>query len=348
MGKVAAAVKRIVKAVLFLLIFALLFWFAERLLQAKWVGNQSTTSVWEEYRSLPENSVDVLFAGTSEVYSGIDPMYLYDASGITSFIISSGAIRFDMLYLALQEALKTQTPEVIFLDMSPIRYRKSGSEANIHTLIDQMPLSLSKLTFVLESDCEELSFLDALFPFFRYHSRWDELDETDFQYVSGDLKMTCMRGHFLSYKTREAEWAFYENDDDTYQATERAMTYLGEIADLCEKKGIELILFKIPAPEWRQKWSDASAEAARQLGVQYLELTDEADEMGLDPASDFRDAKKHMNQNGAEKMTAYLADYLEEHYDFTDKRGSAQRWDEDLTRYHKLIESRKKKASENS
>ncbi|MCD7817679.1 MAG: hypothetical protein LUH07_01305 [Lachnospiraceae bacterium] len=304
-----------------------------------------------EYRSLDEDEVDVFFVGTSHVYCGIDGMYIYENSGITTYNISTSSERFDTAYLSLQEALKTQSPDVIFLDMSAIQYRDQAEEAKLHWLLDQIPLSLTKLQYVLNCGNEELTVLDALFPFFRYHSRWDELSQEDFQYLTGDLGLTFTRGHYITYEIVETKLHFYEEyeGEEWNTITETAKTYISKIEELCKENGIELIMFKIPTPEvWNIQRSMLCVELADEMGLTFWDLSYEVDEIGLDVSTDFSDSSSHLNQYGAEKVSDYIMRYLEENYDFADQRGNNERWDEDLEKYKIYKEESREETNQNN
>jgi hypothetical protein len=341
----ALNVKKIIKGICFVLIFAVLFWFAQRLLQAKWVASggatASSTSTWQEYRSLEEDSIDVLFLGTSHTYSGIDPMYMYGQSGLVSFVLGGDGMHLDATYLVLQEALKTQSPSVIFLDMSAIHYEEQLDEAKAHKTLDQLPITLSKIEYAFDSESDDLSPLDVLFPLFRYHTRWESLEENDFEYVTGDLSTTSVRGHYISYRTKATKLYFEEEME--YTLTDRNRDYINRIADLCKENGIELILYKIPSPTWYASQSQGAEEIAEQLGLTYLELYYDVEEMGLDASTDFRDKKDHLNQNGAEKVSQYILDYIQENYDFADQRNENERWDTDYVQYQKIVKKQYKK-----
>ncbi|MCD8013066.1 MAG: hypothetical protein LUG99_07810 [Lachnospiraceae bacterium] len=341
MNKTGINRKKVAKAVLFAAIFLILFYFAQRLLQAKWTGNSSSTTLWAEYVSLEKNTVDVFFVGTSHVYSGFDPMYIYENSGITSYTMSGGDLRFDLIYTILLEALKTQSPQVIFLDMSSVQYSEQAKEPKIHLMLDQLPASLAKLNFVLNSGNEKLTLLNGMIPFFRYHSRWEDLSAKDFQYMTGDMERTVTRGHFVSYKKTATGYRFYEEpEEELSEVTDYHRIPLQKIASLCEENGIDLILFKVPSPSWYLEESEASQQLADELGLPYWELFYEVDEIGLDTETDFRDANEHLNQYGAEKLSDYLMEYLDREYDLEDHRGSNERWDSDLPEYQQLADER--------
>ena len=86
----------------------------------------------------------------------------------------------DLTYMNLEDALKTQTPSIVFLDMSSIQFDFQQEEAKCHKVLDQLPMTSSKLEYAFNTESEEMKPLDVLFPFFRYHSRWSDLGKNDF------------------------------------------------------------------------------------------------------------------------------------------------------------------------
>lgn len=328
--------KPVIKGVCFVLGFCLLFWMAQRLLCAKWLGGAEQTSVWMEYREQEPDTVDALFIGTSHTYSAIDPMYIYENSGITSFALSGPGMRFDLSYLVLKDAIRTQRPKVVFLDMSSVHFDRQQTEERIHKILDQLPLSKEKLEFTFDTDNEEMSTLDALFPLLRYHSRWESLEKEDFQYLAGSTEVPVWKGHYVNYRVVKTDFHFYEDGgkDGECHIEGRALDYLRKIDQLCKEEGIQLILYKIPTPSWYKLQSDGSAKLAEEFGVPYLELFYCLDEIGINPETDFRDRKNHMNQYGAEKLSAYLMKYMQENFDMEDQRGKNTDWDQDLILYN--------------
>jgi hypothetical protein len=341
----ALNIKKIIKGICFVIIFAVLFLFCQKILQAKWVANSgdtcASTSDWKEYRSLEENSIDVLFIGTSHSYSAIDPMYMYGQSGLTSYVLGGPGLRLDLTYMVLQDALKTQSPSVVFLDMSAIQYEDQQEETKSHKISDQLPMSLSKLEYAFNNENDEMKPLDVLFPLFRYHTRWESLEEDDFKYVTDDLPLTYVRGHYITYKTKATD-LFFEDEYD-FTLTERNKDYFNRIVELCKDENIELITYKIPTPEWYEANSEAAQKLADEAGVTYMELYYDVDEIGLDVTEDFRDKKDHLNQKGAEKVSQYMLNYILDNYSFQDQRNSNERWDSDYEKYAELVQSQYEK-----
>ena len=65
-------------------------------------------------------------------------------------------------------------------------------------------------------------------------------------------------------------------------------------------------------------------------GYDYLNLNNHYDELGIDFATDYYDGGSHVNASGSEKCTAFLGNYLTEHYALADRRGDKKysTWDE--------------------
>ena len=254
--------KKIIKGICFVLIFCVLFSFFQKLLQAKWIAsdseNSASTSSWIEYRSLEENTVDVLFLGTSHSYFAVDPMYIYDKTGITSYVFGGPGLRMDLTYMNLEDALKTQKPEVVFLDMSAIQFDFQQTEGKCHKVLDQLPMSKSKIEYAFDDESEEMKPLDVLFPFFRYHSRWSDLGKEDFKYILNDLDETYIRGHYITYQYKVTEFHFYEKVE--YALTDRNWDYIKRMKELCDNNNIQLVLYKIPTPTWYESQSKGAAE----------------------------------------------------------------------------------------
>ena len=59
---------------------------------------------------------------------------------------------------------------------------------------------------------------------------------------------------------------------------------------------------------------------AKELGVEYIDLNLQSDQVAIDWNTDTRDKGDHLNYNGAMKVTNYVGKYLKETELFEDKR----------------------------
>lgn len=337
-----STIKKCLKGICFVAVFALLFLVFQEVLRGKWVvsgkDNTASTSTFKEYKELEEGTVDALFVGTSHLLYGIDPMYMYEHTGITGFVFGGPGLRLDLSYLTLKDALDKQTPEVVILDASGFHYTNQQAEARARKFADQLPLTWEKVEYAFNNGNEELDPLSVMFPLIRYHSRWDNLTRVDLQRMTGTLEDTYVRGHHISFEQVPANLPF-DTPEEGFAITERNLDYFDRIVRLCEERGIPLLVCKVPTPDWNITCSQAVAEVAKEQGVPYLELYYELDEIGIDTATDFHDDTDHMNQYGAEKLTLYMAEYLKENYGLTDHRGEYEKWDRDIPEYHAHLET---------
>jgi hypothetical protein len=124
----------------------------------------------------------------------------------------------------------------------------------------------------------------------------------------------------------DADWAPANGREDVDPLGDNAMHYLDLIRELCEEKGITLLLVKAPSvsPVWYDKWDAQIVEYADTYGLDYLNYLPLVDEIGIDFAADTYDGGLHMNYSGAVKCADYLGAYLVEHYGLSDNRSDAE------------------------
>ena len=73
-------------------------------------------------------SIDVFHIGNSDIYSAINPMWMYQKKGITSYVFGEALQDVSMAYGLFKEALKTQKPKVLVFDTNEIFYQIISSE----------------------------------------------------------------------------------------------------------------------------------------------------------------------------------------------------------------------------
>ncbi len=344
------ALKIVASGVCLLALFVLVFAFCQNLLLSKVESKDfrvnAQTSYWHEYRSLEENTVDVLYVGSSIVYCGVDPQLVYEQTGITSYAFGAGSVRYDQVYLALKEALKTQDPKYVMLEASAFRYQGPNEEPKYHRAVDEISLSLEKLQVIAENDWEGgVDIVNFAFPLLRYHDRWDQVDADDFHYALFGAYQTYQRGHAPAYNVTPIAIDFYK-EKENWASYPRNYTYMDKIVQLCQDEGIELIIFKVPSRNWNYVQSAAMQEYADSKGVRFIDYTHDYDAIGLDENTDFVDAIGHLNQYGSEKFTSYMTQGLLSTFGLPDHRGEYTRWDDDLEAYKEVKASWKEHAAE--
>lgn len=331
----------VIKIICFFTIGILLFYTATKILIPKWISvkeNRMTYIVKGFYKE-PKNSLDVVFMGNSDVYRGISPITLWDEYGIASYNYSSAGQRMWTAYYMLVECLKYQKPDLIVLNMDSAFNESQSSESNYRKVFDNMKLSKNKITAITDPvfKNKNADIISYLFPLYRFHSRWSELETRDFTKAFENNKFAYKGLDLIVDAKPYTENNYMERDHSKEVIGEKCSKYLNKMIDLCKKENIELLLIEIPSAEsWSKDLSDKTAEFAKEHELDFIDLNLLIDEVGLDWKTDTVDAGDHLNVYGAEKVSKYLGNILREKYNIPNRKEDAKyaNWYEDSKIYH--------------
>lgn len=293
--------------------------------------------VWESYRQEPEDSVDLLFCGSSITYCDVIPALIWEETGLSGYVMAGPEQTIPVTYYYVREAFRTQSPRLVVLEATGMFFAeyKNYTKANI----GYMPLGLNRLgaTFA-GAEREELWGL--LFPLHNYHYRWQEvsLEEME-EHLRPGKDLTA--GYTLlteSCGVPTLQQLDYSAETETYREN---LAYIAMLKEFCDGQGAELLLYTAPsvseAPEAAYETLAGDLEA---LGVAYADLRDVGEEIGIDDESDWYDFL-HYNLRGAEKFTRYLAGYIGDSYSLTPCGTDTGRWQERLDHIRQAVENLK-------
>ncbi|MER2026338.1 MAG: hypothetical protein ABS874_03720, partial [Lachnospiraceae bacterium] len=164
-------------------------------------------------------------------------------------------------------------------------------------------------------------------------------------YVEGRGIKIYHKGYLINREIQPYEGnPDYMNDelgDVRTQIPDFNRTWFRKIKKFCDEKGIKLILYSDASPR-NYNWTRVNniTEFAREEGVEYIDMNQHTDEIGIDWKTDSNDRGDHMNLDGVKKMTAFFGEYFTREGILTDHRGDPaySSWDEELTAYDKLVE----------
>lgn len=311
------------------------------LLVPKYVDGIVEGAFIAEYYEEENKEFDVLFVGDCEVYENFSPITLWEEYGINSYIRGSAEQYIFQSYYLLEDSLRYYTPEVVVFNILSIITDESNSEAYNRMSIEGMEWSMSKVNAIKASMTEDEQFLDYVFPILRYHSRWSELTMDDVRYMF-DRKKVSHNGYYMRVDVRPAENVPKGRPLADYSFGENAWKYLEMMTELCEEKGIKLVLVKAPSlyPYWYEEWDVQIEDYAAEHDLTYINFLELTEEIGLDYTTDTYDAGLHLNLSGAQKLSKYFGKILSEEMGVSDRRGDAELealWAKDIEFYEAEI-----------
>ena len=248
----------------------------------------------------PEQTIDVLFLSDSVGYCSIIPLQIWRDYGITSYVCGTPAQPLYYSVEFFEKALKTQSPKVVVLETMPI-FKEFEERDAFKNKIEQY------------------------FPIFRYHDRWKNTESffsqemtlnIDYDYIVPDKGYRC----FTTVDEPVSDGQF-EMIPDVAWISEECKEAVAEIKKICDSNGARLVLFGAPNVfTWSPDRYNAVAYLAMDLGVPYYEMNFMREDVPIDWNTDAFDNGEHLNVWGAQKVTAFLGEYLNDLGIFEDKR----------------------------
>lgn len=318
--------RRFLGCAVFTLVFVILFTVISIVFYPKWTAgerNQMSSFYREE-----ENTIDVLFLGSCNMYTSFSPLLCYEEYGITSYVMACPDQELSTSYHYLVEALKNQdiktvVVEALFLTNVPTANREYYNRL----ALDYMPISLNKMALIGTTVAQEvphmqsldstapdkvLTYASYIFPLLRYHSR-DDISADDLTFFFSDEYISYTKGSVPGYN--------YSNlDEDVFvpivngdSVREVSNEYFLKIQELCAENNIDLVLMKSPNRyRWNEELSAVIQEYADETGVTYIDLGSDEYEFTID---DYGYSTGRLNIHGMKKVTSIIGRFLLENYD---------------------------------
>lgn len=332
--------KRAIKIIIFLLILFVLFVNVEKIFKQA-VGDQGKYPQIAEFFDEREESLDAVFIGSSSTFAFWQAPIAWEKYGITVRCMTSNTQPLVAARYLIEDGIKTQ-PDAVYVVAINTMHETVRSPA-IHYLVDKYPFSMTKAKMIWGcSDYGEIPWgerLEFFFPIIRYHDRWNELGEQNFNNAPVGLKGGSKYHNFLEKITDATdEYVVVEG-----KATKEEIPYdtLVELLEFCKENQVKVLFVTNPQAlksEKRQKKYNAANELIESYGFDTLNTIPLIPEIGMDLSTDYYNGS-HTNVHGSLKYTLWLGNYLIEKYGFTDKRtdGAYADWEQESEKYIEII-----------
>ena len=300
--------KKLIRFTAFLLIAAVIFAGLDRLFTRKTLdGWWNITTKTHGFFNTEEDTLDVVFCGSSHAYASFNPLVIGEETGLSSYVIATQKQPLWATYYYIKEAIERQKPSLIVLDLFAFSLQDEyADEATNYTFTDDFPFGRNKLEMIKHAAAPEDRF-SLLFKFAKYHTRWSELTEDDFSYNPKELR-DYLYGYCMLTATSDDIVPNEIGNPIAIPSSEKNELWLIAIIDLCYENGTNLLLVKTPMNDTSEErgYFMRAAEIAEMEAVPFISYNELFDEIGLDFKTDFYD-RAHLNWRGADKFSRYFA-----------------------------------------
>lgn len=316
--------KKIAKIIIFCIIFVFMFNYVYRVLAWKDTAGEYYSSM-DSFYELEQDTVDVLFLGSSHCYCSINNALLWDNYGISSFSLAISGQDLASSYYCFKEALKTQSPKVVCVELYGALFDGYAVQGNLYR--NTLPFQMSFTSYNAVADIAgEEDVMDYWLKWPIIHTRYAELQKEDF-----DADGPVYLGYHAEYHTQTIPELVPYTGEEVTPIGESLEEWIYKMIELAQAEEIELCFFVAPssASQEEQKKYKYVEQMVEEKGIPCIDMIALKDTLGLDEAQDFIDGA-HTNYFGAQKVTSYMGDFLWSNYALTDHYGDEryQVWDE--------------------
>lgn len=297
------------------------------------------------FYELEDNTVDVLVLGSSHIYQGFNTAVLWREYGYTAYNLCGAAQPIWNTYYYLEEALKTQTPKVIILDVYTLHYTQEFGDTSFAIKNTYgLKWSQTKIDAIKASFDTEESGNQYFFEVLQYHSKYSDLNKTDFYpYQANKAMYENHKGFYCYFKSAAVTDKDVSGITYLNEMIPKVEEYYRKIIELAQSKNIPIIITAIPfaAENYHQGFFNSARVIADEYSVPFYNfLSEYKDDVAIDYSTDFADTQ-HLNHLGNTKITRFFGDLLKSNYNITDKRGDEKfaSWEADAQVYYNQLEN---------
>jgi len=303
-------------------------------------STRNHVNVWNQQRvldfyELEDNSLDILFIGSSHSYCTFAPALIDKALGTESFQFGMPLQYPDSTWFTLKEALKTQSPSVVVMELYWDVMDKDFDVKQADTLFEAFFDDEEFKTAYIEQIFPWNEKIKYLFPIIRYqqdfltyqNKQLTDNVEAGLGVTQKKEKQTGVERYdyrgfmYCDYVILESKFGegnqFRKFDGKNWAFSKVQLNYLEKIVDLCNTNNIKLLFTTAPvAPVSMELMRNydavhkAVSEFAQKNKIPYLDFNTENQEKNLLENKHFRD-DAHLNYSGVEIVDAYFAKWME-------------------------------------
>ena len=325
-----------INSVIFLVLLCAGFWYLDQVFATEHKFHNTKMAF---ARAVDSSDVDVLFIGSSHVFTSTIPGVVDSYTKANSFNFGSDGLRLELSSVVVEEALKKCKPKLVAIEV----FR--GSVAEIETDVSK-GFQLRALDFVSNLTYRKLKRVSQIYQpreylavyssLIRNHKNWPTLNyKSLYRGLEIDPRKNFFdRGYMGVYSSIHdslaEDFKFFR---DVLPQSSKADPYFRAIhieeikylKELSENHDFELLFYT--APDLWYPWVNKQLyleldSLVNQYNIPYLNENEYYEQMDL-KIQDFKDAS-HLNFYGAIKSSKLLGDFIYENFDLPDRSADSE------------------------
>lgn len=329
------------KLIVELLVFIILFSAAYRIIENRYAeaASQNVVNAWTKSRfdgfyEQEENSIDMVFIGSSHAYCTFDPENFDRELNTSSWQLGTPLQHYDTSLYVLKEVYKTQSPELVVLELY------------WDMLDDEFDMKQANSFFEVVNDKSvQEEYVKNVFPInekVKYKLLPIRYQQDYFAYEAAELESGIEERFGVSKKTETQtngteyyldkgytycdtvipDSELYETnqyrgfDGAEWEADNTQIEYIKQFTELAREHGSEVVFVTAPianvSMDLISNYSavhDKMSDIAEELGVKYLDFNIVNEQENLFKLENFRD-DAHLNDSGVKIADAYYVEWL--------------------------------------
>ena len=298
--------------------------------------NAFTKQRFDDFYALDENSLDMVFVGSSHSYCTFDPEIIDTGLGTNSFQMGTPLQHPDTTFYELKEIYKTQHPKYVVMELY------------WDVLDDKFDLKQANSFFeVLKSEDIKQDYIKNVFPLsdkIKYSLLPIRYQQDYFAYEGNEIEKNIEAKYGVSKKQAEKQIGeeyyrskgyVYSNqlmvsteydttnqfrnfDGNNFEINKTQKKYIEKIISLCNDENSQLIFVTAPIANISMdyiknydKVHNKLAALAAENGIPYIDYNIENEKRGMLTNENFRD-DAHMNHSGVEIIDWDFINWLKE------------------------------------
>lgn len=283
------------------------------------------------YFKEPENTLDVLLIGASELYTGFNSPIAWEKYGFTSYAVTYAGMQGSMYKTILKKALETQSPKLVVFEINGFLHgdKYYNYRRPIHAWFDSVGVDGEGKEFLKEHIPKE-NLPEFYLPFYKYHENW----RRPVICARNAATRLYLETEGISYSKSFANTNLTRKNGEIKERkitfTQKSAEYMTELLKFCREEGLENVLF-FRAPHCMKNTNLTAAQEIEKLigsyGYRFVDFENAYGQISLDTKNDFYNLE-HLNIRGMEKFTDFFGKYICDNYsvktEHTEK--TVERW----------------------